>query len=331
MIYCRAALAFLAKDASTVDNRLDAVHLGIALWDAGILDMFSDTPTAQAAVNPPPVEGTPAGVGSLVHRYGREFLHADPQLALEYYMMAASVMGGAANVRGALLRELLAETRAYGMMLGSGGAEGGALAAFVPDVNERRRVLEAVAAECAAQAQLEEATELYMVAGRPRQALHILNQRLSNVAEAAARDVSRSEEADTLEARGNASVAAMGPAASPDDLKEIEAFESLKTIRALLAASARGDRTRVLHHLNELSFIPTDRSRLQLCTQGAVGLHGAVADLLQPVLLASAEALAAGGKKNELETLIAYAAGIPNRATQTTYKKLNQLQANMAG
>ena len=41
--------------------------------------------------------------------------------------------------------------------------------------------------------QLEEAVELFMFAGRPRQALRILNQRLSDAVEAAATDASRGE------------------------------------------------------------------------------------------------------------------------------------------
>jgi hypothetical protein len=154
------------------------------------------------------------------------------------------------QVKGQLLRELLVESKAYGYLLGSGGAagEGGALARFVPDARERGRVLEAVAHECAASAQaspcrrpgrpdlhswgcacllkrakhalsnyplllaplcpalfcpappsptcrlqLEEAVELFMFAGRPRQALRILNQRLSDAVEAAATDASRGE------------------------------------------------------------------------------------------------------------------------------------------
>ena len=62
---------------------------------------------------------------------------------------------GRLQVKGQLLRELLVESKAYGYLLGSGGAagEGGALARFVPDARERGRVLEAVAHECSASAQ----------------------------------------------------------------------------------------------------------------------------------------------------------------------------------
>lgn len=38
--------------------------------------------------------GASAEVGTLAHRYGREFVASDPSLALEYYMQAAAAMGG---------------------------------------------------------------------------------------------------------------------------------------------------------------------------------------------------------------------------------------------
>lgn len=40
-------------------------------------------------------------------------------------------------------------------------------------------------------------------------------------------------------ARGNAAVAAMGATQDPEDLREVEAFDLLKSIRDMLAASAR--------------------------------------------------------------------------------------------
>jgi hypothetical protein len=71
------------------------------------------------------------------------------------------------QVKGQLLRELLVESKAYGYLLGSGGAagEGGALARFVPDARERGRVLEAVAHECAASAQASPCRQLARQAG----------------------------------------------------------------------------------------------------------------------------------------------------------------------
>lgn len=53
-------------------------------------------------------------IGAYVHLYGREFVHTDVRLALEYYLAAARVQGDTPAVRGKLLRELLTESRAYG-------------------------------------------------------------------------------------------------------------------------------------------------------------------------------------------------------------------------
>ena len=50
-----------------------------------------------------------------------------------------------------LLRELLTESRDFGTLLGGGsgpGGAGGALGAYVPDPEERKRLFEAVAYEC---------------------------------------------------------------------------------------------------------------------------------------------------------------------------------------
>lgn len=51
-----------------------------------------------------------------------------------------------------MLRELLTESRDFGTLLGGGsgpgGPPGGALGAFVPDPEERKRLFEAVAYEC---------------------------------------------------------------------------------------------------------------------------------------------------------------------------------------
>ncbi|KAL4859943.1 Nuclear pore complex protein NUP93A [Chlorella vulgaris] len=320
----RAAVGFLSREAATKDYRLDAVHLAICLQHASVLD-------------PSPADGGGGGgraldVGSLIHRYGKEFLYTDPQLALEYYMLAAAALGGSVQVKGQLLRELLVESKAYGYLLGSGGAagEGGALARFVPNPAERGAVLEAVAHECAASAQLEEAVELFMFAGRPRPALRILNQRLSDAVEAAATSTARGGEVSTIVSRGDAAVAAMGSTQDPDDLREIEALDLLKSIGDMLAAKARGDHVRALQKLGELSFVPTERFRLQLCASSVNQLHPAVADRLPSVLLAAATALAASGKREQLQTVVAFAAAVSNRISQAMYQQLNQLQAGVS-
>ena len=56
----------------------------------------------------------PQNVGELIHAYGRQFVHRNVQLALEYYMLAARAAGDALPVKGRLLLELLTESKAYG-------------------------------------------------------------------------------------------------------------------------------------------------------------------------------------------------------------------------
>lgn len=63
---------------------------------------------------------------------------------------------------------------------------------------------------------------------------------------------------------------------------------------------------------------------------GVSPLHPAVADRLPAVLLAAAAALAAGGKREQLHTLVAFASAVPNRISQSVYRQLNQLQASVA-
>ena len=51
---------------------------------------------------------------------------------------------------------------------------------------------------------------------------------------------------------------------------------------------------------------------------------------VQALLLAAAEALAAGGRREELQTVVAFAAAVPNRVSQAAYQRLNLLQAGVA-
>ena len=81
-----------------------------------------------------------------------------------------------------------------GFLLGSGGAgaEGGALARFVPERGERLRLITEAAHSCAREAQTEEAIELFLYAGQPRPALHILNLQISELLEPALQEPSAS-------------------------------------------------------------------------------------------------------------------------------------------
>jgi len=162
------AIEYLSTSASAHDFRIDAVHFAACLWYVRMEEPDETNISSK-----------------VIHQYAYSLVHHDVSLALEYYILASMVMGGGLEVKGKLLKELLTESHAYGVLLGSGGAnaDGGALAIFFPDRNHRLEILEAVAQECAAAAQFEEAVELFMVAEKPANALRILNYRISEAIE----------------------------------------------------------------------------------------------------------------------------------------------------
>lgn len=89
--------------------------------DDRILRLHHDMPCCMAWCSsvkrcPAPAGGGQEGmdIGAYVHLYGREFVHTDVRLALEYYLAAARVQRDTPAARGRLLRELLTESRAYG-------------------------------------------------------------------------------------------------------------------------------------------------------------------------------------------------------------------------
>ena len=69
--------------------------------------------------------------GALIQRYGQSFAATAPQIALEYYMLAAQAAGGGPEAKGHLLQDLLKESNAFGFLLGGGG-EGGEAGGSVP-------------------------------------------------------------------------------------------------------------------------------------------------------------------------------------------------------
>lgn len=312
----QGAVAYLARDPATRAFRVDAVHLGLALHAAKLLDAGQPSGGGQEGMD----------IGAYVHLYGREFVHTDVRLALEYYLAAARVQGDTPAVRGKLLRELLTESRAYGFLLGSGGtdSDAGALAAYVPDRGARRALISAIADECAAAAQTEEAVELYMYAGGPRPALHLLNHQLSDLLEPALDDRVAGERAVAVVQRAAAAVAAMKGSIEREDLHQMETFSQLKTIRTLLQAHARGEAAAVAQQLLELPFVPLEAGRLRMCSAQAQHLHPALLDRLPRVLSAAADALAAQRRPDALRTVVAFADSLPAHVPQSIYRELNR-------
>ena len=80
------------------------------VWEAGGPKDQGGSPQADAAL--------------LIQQYGQSFAATSPDIALEYYMRSAEAAGGGAEAKGALLRDLLTQSNAFGFLLGSGGSTG---------------------------------------------------------------------------------------------------------------------------------------------------------------------------------------------------------------
>lgn len=332
-----AAVKFLWQDASSRPYRLDAVHLAIALhWE----NVFSALPVDPSF-----------DVALMVQSYGRKFVHQDSRTALHYYMLAAALSGGGMAVRGRLLRELLAESRDYGTLLGGGGAGGlgGALAMHVPDPAERRRLFEAVAYECQVSAQLEEAVELYLAADCPRPALAIINQQLSALLERAveeqvtglnitgACEAARRLDARGRDARGRVEATCFGDARA---VREVEAWDQLHQIWALMVAARKGNHEEALNQLSMLSWLPLERTRVDACVRAMAGVHPAVQERVQDVLSAAASTLAALKQdassqrlamlKLQLDALLMFVNNISHYVSKQVFRKLSECAASFS-
>lgn len=130
-------------------------------------------------------------------------------------------------------------------------------------------------------------------------------------------------------------------AADPAARRELEAFQQLGVVRDMLLAAKRGRHDQVLQRLSELSFIPTERSRLDTCVRMSTQLHPAVAERLQDVIATAADSIAArrqavgreaaAGLAAELAVLTQYANSMAGaRLPQAVYRKLAEAQVYMA-
>ncbi|GLC39227.1 hypothetical protein PLESTM_000866000 [Pleodorina starrii] len=335
------------------------------------------TPGADGAAGAGPGSAA-ADVANMAVQYSRKFVSAgDSGTALYYRWLAAMARGGSLAVKGAMLRELLVGGRDFGTLLGGGGAGAkGSLHALVPDAEERRRLFEGVAYECQMSAQPEEAVELYLAADRPVAALSLINGQMSaTIAAAVDEAVAQAgapagtptptmERLERIARSGRAAVerltgvrggaasssgafgasppsASAAVAADPAARRELEAFQQLGTIRDMLLAAKRGRHDQALQRLSELPFIPTERSRLDLCVRMSTQLHPAIAERLQDVIATAADSIAARrpglGKEaaamlaSELAVITQYANSMAGaKLPQAVYRKLAEAQVFVA-
>ncbi|WIA40389.1 hypothetical protein OEZ86_013750 [Tetradesmus obliquus] len=206
-------------------------------------------------------------------------------------MLAAELAGGGVKEQGKLFRELLVQSKDYGTLLGGGGAlgSGGAIQQFVPDPRQRANLFESVAYDCQINQQPDEARELFMAAQKPRAALRIINQQLSAAIHASKGAVT--ESVAVLLSRGQAAVEAIAAAPDPTSRRDAEAFQQLQLIRQMVELAGQGQWDKVLQASSQLSFIPTEKARIEVCKLEVRQLDDSVRERMSDVLQILAAAI----------------------------------------
>jgi len=343
-----SAMRFLAEDPLAVDCAPEAAHLALLLAAAagGPAACLLDGCGAETRAD---VAGQAA---QLLLRLGRARAGADAAAAADYLSLAAAAAAAAAppeaplaelEARETLLRELLRRPGAPQQLLSPPLPR---LAQLVPEPARRAALLAAAAAECEAGGQLEQATGLASAAGRPAQALRLLNRQLS---EALQTDPAGERAARLLAAGEALRGAAEAAGAEGGAAGELGALRQLAALRALLLAAAAGKHTEVVRLLRvapELSFVPLTERRVA-AAEGLALLHPAVAtpDLLARLLLAAARALAqrgmeqagfgeqgagaAAARREAMRALAAFGAAARFRVASHVYAEFAQLVSSV--
>lgn len=279
----KRGLAFLLKSDMAKAYRLDGIHLALALHFTGVLACKTDDPAAGAPLD--------LSLPDAVASFGRRYVASDSSTALQYYMLAAELAGGGVKEQGKLFRELLVQSKDYGTLLGGGGAlgSGGAIQQFVPDPKQRANLFESVAYDCQINQQPDEARELFMAAQKPRAALRIINQQLSAAIHASKGAVT--ESVAVLLSRGQAAVEAIAAAPDPTSRRDAEAFQQLQLIRQMVELAGQGQWDKVLQASSQLSFIPTEKARIEVCKLEVRQLDDSVRERMSDVLQILAAAI----------------------------------------
>uniref|UniRef100_A0A383W7X6 Nuclear pore protein n=1 Tax=Tetradesmus obliquus TaxID=3088 RepID=A0A383W7X6_TETOB len=279
----KRGLAFLLKSDMAKAYRLDGIHLALALHFTGVLACNTDDPAAGAPLD--------LSLPDAVASFGRRYVASDSSTALQYYMLAAELAGGGVKEQGKLFRELLVQSKDYGTLLGGGGAlgSGGAIQQFVPNPKQRANLFESVAYDCQINQQPDEARELFMAAQKPRAALRIINQQLSAAIHASKGAVT--ESVAVLLSRGQAAVEAIAAAPDPTSRRDAEAFQQLQLIRQMVELAGQGQWDKVLQASSQLSFIPTEKARIEVCKLEVRQLDDSVRERMSDVLQILAAAI----------------------------------------
>ena len=254
---------------------IEAVHLCIIFSYYGAFNLGTDIRSRGSML-----------CSDVVHDYGQNFAVRDPATAFEYYCLAAEVKGGGyvsiIQTQGQLLRELLNQSRAFGTLLGAGGNGSGAvLSKLKPDKQQRQDIIVSAAVGCIQNAQFHEAMELFFHAGKPLNALEIINKRYSDAI--STDGVSQDINVDDLEQRGNAALGELSRLGDVDirsKREETNAFETLVLTRSLFNAFRESNYQECFRLLPEFTFLPIRPEQVSKYASDAGSLHIAIKEKL---------------------------------------------------
>ncbi|QDZ20810.1 Nup93/Nic96 nucleoporin [Chloropicon primus] len=299
---------------------IEAVHLCIIFSYYGVFNLGTDIRSRGSML-----------CSDIVHDYGQNFAVRDPATAFEYYCLAAEVKGGGyvsiIQTQGQLLRELLNQSRAFGTLLGAGGSGSGAvLSKLKPDRQQRQDIIVSAAVGCVQNAQFHEAMELFMHAGKPFNALEIINKRYSDAISAT--EESQGISIDDLEQRGNAALAELEGQADVDirsKREETNAFEMLILTRKLFQAFKESNYKECFQLLPEFAFLPIRSEQVSKYASDAGNLHIAIKEKLPQIVKIAGIAISEMMQERRAIQRTPTAASMISSSTQELKMRLHSL------
>ncbi|KAJ4809671.1 Nuclear pore complex protein Nup93 [Rhynchospora pubera] len=270
------AILYLSKEGEEGVS-IDAVHIAICLADRGVLEGFGSGQKAGVLMD------ACAEVAGVIRQYGSVYLrNGNLELALEYYVQAASAIGGGEaswigngtveqqRQRNIMLRQLLTEIllREGGidLLLGlRGTGEEGELSKYMTDLRARQQFLVEAARHCQESGLYDKSVEIHKRVGAFGMALETINKCLSDAICAMARgrldsnsqatSLVRSSD-DVLEASRNY------PQTSEQDkellIEQQTVLRQLESILSILTLARAGHHVEALREIVNIKFLPLD-------------------------------------------------------------------------
>lgn len=341
-----AAVAFLSRVERL---RVHAVHIGLALQEASLLQLTDTTGTSQHDTTA--VASQRLSLVRVILAYTRRFERGDPVVAL-YYLAAArrvhAFPGDSAARSDALVRAIADLARASGelaVLLGRVSADGAREPGLVERLGlEEDAARRLVASECEQRGELEEAAQLYDLAGNRLHQLQLLCQLLSEVA-AQPPDVAAAEGQGRRERVLAAAAAAVGrfqqlSGECQRQINTLRVLLDLATFFQLVHTGRPADALHVMHRLRLVSMSSEQlESRLHECGR----LEPEVLRLVPDTLLATMQALhalvtaavaagdsrAAEQARQQASALLTFAGSVPYRLPGDTHARLTRIDALM--